>query len=305
MPKISIILPTYNGSRWLTEAILSIINQQETNWELIVVDDCSTDNTWSIAKSFAEKDSRIKVLRNSLNKRLPESLNIGFSHARGEYFTWTSDDNLYKENALKLMSKFLDDHQEIDMVSMNEEIIDKDGNIIDIFTNQYKYKRTSASLMEGCNVGAAFLYRRRIAEKVGQYDARLFCVEDYDYWCRIAIFGTIAYTSDIVYQYRLHSESLSMTRKKEVKAKTQLVKRKYANDFFLKFKFTYFDCVKFWSRFPVRNIPIKYIVFSCIFKIIKVMQNFVVSLFYRQRETRKVMRRKFSIDNKYSFSKEK
>jgi len=195
-PKISIVLPTYNGEKWLELSIQSVINQTIKNWELIIVNDCSTDNTLKIANSFAEKDSRITVITNETNKKLPASLNVGFSHARGEYLTWTSDDNLYKKNALEMLSSYLDNHPETSMVSMNEDIINEDGKTVKILDNSYKYKRCAAALMNNCNVGAAFMYRKSIADIVGQYDENTFCAEDYDYWCRIALAGNIDYTSD-------------------------------------------------------------------------------------------------------------
>ena len=87
IPKISVILPTYNGERWLAESIKSVIDQTEHNWELIIVNDCSKDNTLKIAQSFAERDKRIFVISNEVNKKLPATLNIGFSYAKGKYLT--------------------------------------------------------------------------------------------------------------------------------------------------------------------------------------------------------------------------
>ena len=110
MPKISIILPTYNGQLYIREAIESVIKQIFKDWELIIVDDCSSDNTLDIIKEYEKLDSRIRVIHNEVNKKLPASLNIGFSYAKGEYFTWTSDDNLYLPSALYRMNLYLDEN---------------------------------------------------------------------------------------------------------------------------------------------------------------------------------------------------
>lgn len=75
---ISIVLPTYNGSRFLRDSIESVVSQTYEHWELIIVNDCSTDNTLKIAKEYEERDSRIRVISNNINKKLPASLNIGF-----------------------------------------------------------------------------------------------------------------------------------------------------------------------------------------------------------------------------------
>src|SRR5688572_20908989 len=100
---VSIVLPTFNGSRYLAESIESCLAQTYRAWELIIVDDCSTDETPSIIKSFEARDSRIRSIRNQKNLKLPGSLNAGFAEAKGALFTWTSDDNLYRPNALEVM----------------------------------------------------------------------------------------------------------------------------------------------------------------------------------------------------------
>ena len=101
MSEISIVLPTYNGEQYISQSIDSILKQTFPDWELIIVNDCSTDHTLEIVKQYAEKDHRIKIVNNSINKKLPSSLNIGFQHSCGNFLTWTSDDNLYHENAFE------------------------------------------------------------------------------------------------------------------------------------------------------------------------------------------------------------
>ena len=90
---ISIVLPVYNGAKFLCESIDSVINQTYKNWELLILDDCSTDETAKIAQKYVEQDSRIRYYLNEKNLRLPRNLNKGFSLAKGDYLTWTSDDN--------------------------------------------------------------------------------------------------------------------------------------------------------------------------------------------------------------------
>lgn len=108
---VSIVLPTYNGEKFIRESIESVINQTYKNWELIIVNDCSTDGTLQIIEEYAQKDNRIKYITNEVNSRTAQSLNNGFKLAKGEYYTWTSDDNMYKPNAVEKMVKFLDLNQ--------------------------------------------------------------------------------------------------------------------------------------------------------------------------------------------------
>ena len=98
---ISVVLPVYNGAAHMAASIDSIINQTYTNWELIIVNDCSIDETLAVATKYAKTDSRIKVVSNEVNLKLPMTLNRGFDEANGDYYTWTSDDNMYKPNAFQ------------------------------------------------------------------------------------------------------------------------------------------------------------------------------------------------------------
>ena len=82
MPKVTIVLPTYNGSKYLRESIESVIDQTYKDWELVIVDDCSTDETLKIAGDYSERDGRIVVIHNRINKKLPASFN---PHGQGQY----------------------------------------------------------------------------------------------------------------------------------------------------------------------------------------------------------------------------
>lgn len=124
-PTVSIILPVYNGERYLNEAVESILAQTYPSWELIIVDDCSTDGTPEICQSYVKKDDRIRYVRNETNKKLPASLNVGFSHARGQYLTWISDDNRFREDALEVMAGALDRDSQIDLVYCRIQQIDE------------------------------------------------------------------------------------------------------------------------------------------------------------------------------------
>jgi len=95
--------------------------------ELIIVNDCSTDNTLKIVNGYAKKDSRVKIISNEINLKLPQSLNFGFAEATGEYLTWTSDDNQYHKDALERLSSILNCNDKVDLVYSDYTVIEKDG----------------------------------------------------------------------------------------------------------------------------------------------------------------------------------
>lgn len=219
--KVSVILPVYNGEKYVSEAIESVLNQTYQNIEFIIVNDCSTDGTNRIINRYAELDSRIKVINNKENLKLPKSLNRGFGEATGKYYTWTSADNKYKENAIQKMVSVLETEQ-YDMVYANFSNVDMEGKKI----NNVELPDV-AYLWRGNVIGACFLYTKEIAAKVGEYDASLFLAEDYDYWVRIMDSGRIKHITDNLYWYRIHAESLTETKQEMVGMQTYKVWRKH------------------------------------------------------------------------------
>lgn len=230
-PLVSVVLPTYNGERYLVESIESVINQTFTDWELIIVNDCSTDNTAKIAEEYAAKYSRIRVLHNEVNKRLPASLNIGFHNAGGKLLTWTSDDNRYLPNALKTMQSKLASMPNLAMVCADCIFIDEYGNKTGIM------RTYDEDYMLICDtVGACFMYRREVLNTVGDYDTDLFCVEDFDYWQRIfKRYGHIERIPEILYEYRQHNASLTVQKRKRVLYQNAHLFERNIDDIFDKF----------------------------------------------------------------------
>ena len=211
MKKVSIVLPTYNGEAYIEEAIQSVLKQTYLNIELIVVDDCSTDKTAEIVQRCMRRDDRIRLIHNAENQKLPRSLNIGFRQATGDYFTWTSDDNYYDEDAIEVMLSFLEKSPQYAMVYCDIRDLYDDGMIL----KSGRVKPVKA-LYSGSNFGACFLYRRQAAEETGEYDPDMFLAEDYDYLLRFAKRFASCYLPVCKYTYRIHQGSLSQTRTRQV-----------------------------------------------------------------------------------------
>lgn len=210
---VSIVLPVYNGERYLASAIESVLNQSYQNIELILVNDCSTDSTEEIIESYASKDPRIVYLKNEVNLKLPASLNHGFSVAKGQYLTWTSDDNLYMPTAIEHMAEFLDRNPKTALVYCDMDVIDENGTV----TGQLCVGEPDR-LLYGNTVLACFMYRNQAAKAVGDYNPNWFLVEDYEYWLRFYLAFHISPLHECLYQYRVHSGALTSTRKKEIQA---------------------------------------------------------------------------------------
>lgn len=202
-PLISIILPVFNGEKYLSQSIESCLNQTHNNIELIIVNDCSTDSTLSIAHKYAKRDSRVRIINNEINKKLPASLNIGHKEAKGNYITWTSDDNLYKEHAIEILWNELR-NREVDVVYSNFILIDKDRKVV----REVEHVGFE-NIIFGNFVGASFLYKKEVFERNKGYNENLFLVEDYDFWLRALIHSQFFHLKKKLYYYRKHGDSLT------------------------------------------------------------------------------------------------
>lgn len=210
MPLVSIVLPVYNGEEYMRISIESCLAQTYQNWELLIVDDCSKDSTPDIAKEYEQKDARIHYYKNETNLRLPRNLNRGFSLAKGEYLTWTSDDNYYRPTAIEKMVQHLETTENEFVFARYSIINEKDEELSQtVIPKDYKH-----AIWDDNFVGACFLYSRKVYETVGEYAPNLFLCEDYDYWLRIFAQFPVGYLEENLYAYRRHGKSLTAQNQK-------------------------------------------------------------------------------------------
>ena len=201
---VSIVLPTYNGVRFLRDSIASCLAQSYRNLELIVVDDGSSADVRSVALGFS--DERIRYVRHQTNRGIAEGLNTGFRASGGRFLTWTSDDNLFAPDAIETMVRFLRRNPDVAFVFASSYKIDESGKVAAI---EIIRPEPQAWLPIANRVGACFLYTREVFEAVGDYDARAFLAEDYDYWLRIGQRFRMQRLLKPLYFYRWHDESLT------------------------------------------------------------------------------------------------
>ena len=254
---ISIVLPVYNGERYLADSIKSILNQTYKDFELIIVNDCSTDSSLEIIEEFARTDPRIIIINNEQNQKLPRSLNIGFSYCHGEYYTWTSDDNLMLPDFCEAMITKLQ-NSNADLVFSRCGIVDSNGRRIgktelhDDLDEIY------------CNniVLASFMYRRKVHDALNGYDTDKFLVEDYDFWLRAYRQFRFAYIPDILYEIRFHGDNLGTKYFEDVKLrKIELLKDNLAyidnelvkNSIYKEISNCYFDASNFYASKISKN----------------------------------------------------
>lgn len=224
---VSVILPVYNGDDLLALSIESVLNQTYQNFEFIIVDDGSFDNTPAIVDDYAAKDSRIRIVHQK-NQKLPRTLSNGFALAHGEFLTWTSADNIMHPNFLEKLVGEMKAHPQTGMVYANLDLIDEKGAPLTDFEWYADPTAPEVVRLPQCvlelntyadnYVAAAFMYRASVAHAIGGYSANRYTTEDYDYWMRINECFNLRHTSfdDPIYDYRFHSKSLT-SQDKELK----------------------------------------------------------------------------------------
>ena len=203
-PTISVVLPTFNGHRFLREAVESCVNQTFADWELIIVDDCSTDETPRLIDQLAAGDERIRSIRHGENRKLPAALNTGFAATTGAFLTWTSDDNLYRPTAFERMLQGLNALEDADFVYAGMTIINDNGESL-----RWRPAEPPIRLALKNPIGACFLYRRRVQDTIGSYGEKWFLTEDYDYWLRVSGQFKLHPLPEDLYLYRDHGRSLT------------------------------------------------------------------------------------------------
>lgn len=224
VPRITVVLPVHNGAAFLDAAITSILAQTFRDFELICVDDGSTDDTPAILRRHALADRRVRIITNSPNKGLPGALNTGFAAARGTLHTWTSDDNIARPDMLARLVAALDDAPDASIAYADFSVIDAEGRV-----TGFQKMGPASDILLGNRIGAAFLYKADVTRTLGGYDEALFGVEDYDFWLRAARRFDFVKLDEDLYLYRRHEASLTDRRALRIhRLGSQILRRELA-----------------------------------------------------------------------------
>ena len=192
-PLVSVLMGIYNCADTLEEAVDCIINQTYDNWELIMCDDCSSDNTLEVARKIAEKDNRIKVINNTKNLTLAPTLNHCFEEAKGVYLARMDGDDICDKDRFEKEVKVLNDHPEYAVVSSGMRFYDDDGVYGEIINPEEPTGEDFVRRSPICH--APCMMRAEALKMVGGYsdDPEVERIEDYDLWVRMYAEGYKAY----------------------------------------------------------------------------------------------------------------
>lgn len=213
-PRISVVMSVYNGEKYLEEAIQSILRQTYQDFEFIIVNDCSTDKTSEILKSF--KDSRIKVINNPENMGLTKSLNKGVKNAKGKYIARMDADDISLPHRFETQIKFLEENPEYALVGSSFYQIDDTGKTVfwtKVLIRDAEIRR-DLKRQNWFGHGSVLIRKSAFIECNG-YDEDFKYAQDYDLWLRISERFKIANIEEPLYCWRLSTDGITITKKKE------------------------------------------------------------------------------------------
>jgi glycosyltransferase involved in cell wall biosynthesis len=208
-PLISVIMPVRNGERWLALAIESLLAQTELCFELLVVDDGSTDGTPSLLQNFREHDDRVRVITQE-PLGLVAALNRGVFEAQAPFIARLDADDRSMPTRFERQIEYLKAHPEVGLVGTWAEKIDQSGRVIGYLKPETD-SFAIASILQHTNpmVHSSMIMRAAIVKKLGGYRAAFQGAEDYDLWLRMSELTKVANIPKVLVQYRWHSDSVT------------------------------------------------------------------------------------------------
>jgi glycosyltransferase involved in cell wall biosynthesis len=216
VPSVSVIMSVWNDEKFLSDAIASILNQSYNDFEFIIVNDGSTDDSMNIVETYASRDNRIRII-NQRNKGLTRALNVGIQESRGQYIARMDADDISYSERFALQVQYLEENPDCVLVGGQVELIDENGArifsspIIDIESTTGRMEHL---MLDHADIDQALLsqhwplvhpaimMRRQAVRDVGGYHEKWKILQDHDLFLKLAEVGQLANLPDVVLQYR-------------------------------------------------------------------------------------------------------
>lgn len=215
MPRVSVLLPSYNHEKYICECIKSVLNQTYQDFEFIIVDDGSSDNTVNEIKKF--NDKRIKLFCFERNHGACVAMNKCINEMQGEYAAVINSDDIFMPDKLEKQVKFLDEHKEYGAVFSYAKIIDEDGNELtdkDYYNSVFKqinrsrFEWLNKLFYDGnCLCHPSVMIKKECYERIGKFNNSFALDPDYDYWIRLCMKYDIYVISEELIKYRVRNNS--------------------------------------------------------------------------------------------------
>jgi glycosyltransferase involved in cell wall biosynthesis len=219
-PKISVVMPVFNTERYLAAAVESVLSQTFRDFELIAVDDGSTDGSGEMLRRYAAADPRMRVISRP-NTGIAGARNDGLSAARGDLIASMDSDDIAVPARLELQLAYMNSHPEVVCVGGAGHVIDEKGRYLTTLYVPLSHQDITQAALAGHTPiwGPCAMFRRKAAEQVGRFDVELSGCEDLDLWLKLGEIGELSNLSVPVVWYRLRTGSISHTAAEAVRGR--------------------------------------------------------------------------------------
>jgi glycosyltransferase involved in cell wall biosynthesis len=266
-PRVSVCMPAYNSARYLSEAIDSVLAQQDCDFELLIIDDCSTDETGEIAKRYADQERRIRYLSNKQNVGMVNNWNSCLELARGEYIKYLfSDDFLTSPDALSRMAAVLDTNPAVSLVSTARNIVNEDSKVVKQLTFFPEgFTAKGIDLINLCFAGmlrehniigepSAVMFRR--CQGMRGFDTRYRQLVDLEMWFHLLEQGDYVHLGGPLCAFRIHDDQQTQVNVAALRHiddiglmfKEYLEKKYIRLGYFTRRYFVYYQYYKLWKH---------------------------------------------------------
>ncbi len=263
-PKVSVLMPTYNIAEFLGKAIESILSQSFIDFEFIIVDDGSTDDSTRVLGEYAEKDPRIRIIRNEQNKGIVYSLNRGLKECRGEYVARMDADDIALRDRLEKQVVVMEADPQTVVLGAALSYMDKNGKELGVVR---RCSLNKSLIAQNPLLHPTVVFRRAVLEQHGLcYLEKYRYAEDYFLWLQLSRLGKIDALDDIVLKYRLTDSATRMRHLKGVLRATLNVKKN--GIFCLRIRPTIGDVLRFFLEGLLLFLPsslVRYLYLRMIF----------------------------------------
>ena len=214
--KISVILSAYNSEKYIGEAIESVLDQTYVHFECIIINDCSTDKTLEIIKTYAKLDNRISIINNKKNLGLTKSLNKGISKSSGKYIARIDADDICEHSRFEKQLKYMEANPEVAVCGSLGTYIDENGKNLGVKNLPLSSKDLKNKLLFNNQfIHSALFIRKSVLDTVGSYDESFKTSQDYELLLRIAEKYPVINLADPLVKWRIHRNSISWKSKKQ------------------------------------------------------------------------------------------
>ncbi len=227
-PDISVIMSVYNGEEYLEEAVESVRSQTFENWELIIINDCSTDGTGEILTDFSLKDDRIKVYTNEVNLKLPSSLNKAISLCSGKYIARMDADDICLPKRLEKQYKFMEENTDVALSSCRFLTVKNGVYASGGAGGRCDFEALRSMLLVANPILHPGVIAKAQVMKKFCYDTSLTCTEDLELWTRMANENQkIEILPECLLIYRLHDKQITSTTLEKQHTEVLVIQQKY------------------------------------------------------------------------------